>query len=148
MKRYKALVNSYKIVKEPQALQKTKISCSNDAVEVFRELIADQIEVREIAYALFLNQANNTVGFYKISEGGIGGTVIDNRLVAKVAFDTLATAVIYLHNHPSGNINASQADKQMNKTARKFWDALDIRYLDCVIVTKDNFYSFADSGII
>jgi DNA repair protein RadC len=99
-------------------------------------------------YLITLNQGNNIVSVTKISQGGISGTVIDIRLVAKYALEGLATSIILVHNHPSGALKASPQDINLTKKVQAGMELLDITLLDHLIVTKDGYSSFADEGIM
>jgi DNA repair protein RadC len=114
-----------------------KIVSIKDAEQVIRQFYGDDIEIFESCFILLLNNNNLTIGYAKISQGGITGTVVDTRLVAKYAIESLATAVILAHNHPSGNLNPSDADRKITKKIREGLDIFDIRLLDSMIITKD-----------
>ena len=81
------------------------------------------------------------------SKGGITGTMVDVRLVFKTALELGATAIILCHNHPSGTLVPSDADKQITKKLKLAGDSLDVKVLDHLIVTETNYYSFVDDGI-
>lgn len=108
----------------------------------------NNIELSEQAIALLLNRANRVMGMYRMSTGGITGTVVDPRLLFTAALKLNASSVILAHNHPSGNLTPSQQDKVITDkivTAGKF---LDIKLVDHLIITTEGFYSFADEGLI
>jgi len=83
-----------------------------------------------------------------LSMGGITGTVADIRLLFSVALNSLATSVIMSHNHPSGNLNPSQQDKDLTRKVQDAGKLMDIQLLDHVIITRESYYSFADEGLI
>lgn len=118
-----------------------KITSDNDAVNCIRQFYGDDIEIFESCFILLLNQANITIGYAKISQGGITGTVVDTRLIAKYAIESLATGVILAHNHPSGNLKASDADVNITQKIRAGLNIFDITLLDHFIITKDNYNS-------
>ena len=93
-----------------------------------------------------LNQANKTIGYAKISQGGIAGTVVDVRIIAKYAVESLAVSVILAHNHPSGNLKPSEADLIITKKIKEGLKILDIKVFDHIILSADNYYSFEDEG--
>lgn len=101
--------------------------------------------VRESCFAIYLNRANKVLGFFKVSEGGTTQTVVDTKLIAKVALDVLASSVILCHNHPSGNQNPGATDKAMTRKLKDALGLLDIVLLDHIILTEDGYYSFIDS---
>ena len=95
-----------------------------------------------------LNRANETIGYAKISQGGICGTIVDVKLVAKFVVDSLASGIIIAHNHPSGNLQPSQADIQITNKIQAIVKLLDSILLDHIILTKESYYSFSDEGKI
>jgi DNA repair protein RadC len=118
-----------------------KINNIKDAEQVVRKFYGDDIEIFESCFILLLNNSNLTIGYAKISQGGITGTVVDTRIVAKYAIESLATGVILAHNHPSGNLNCSNADIQITKKIREGLQVFDIQLLDSMIITKDGYSS-------
>jgi DNA repair protein RadC len=93
-----------------------------------------------------LDQSNHTIGFAKISQGGVSATVVDTRIVAKFAIDSLASGIILAHNHPSGNLKPSGADEKITDKIKSGLAYFDIQVLDHIIVTEDGYTSFSDSG--
>lgn len=125
-----------------------RISNTSTAADFIRQFYGDDIFIFESAFVLLLNNSNNTIGFAKISQGGITGTVVDARLVAHYAVNSLATSVILAHNHPSGNLNPSETDKQLTNKIKEGLKLLDISLLDHIILTGASYTSFADSGLL
>jgi DNA repair protein RadC len=125
-----------------------KITGSDTAADFIRQFYGDDIEVFESSFILLLNNAHKTIGFAKISQGGITGTVIDVRLVAKYAVEAMATAVILAHNHPSGNLKYSQSDLAITEKVKNGLNILDINLIDHLILTAEGHYSFADNAKI
>ena len=101
MKQYKTKLNRISLVREKTELFRAKIVSSKDAASNLRDLYKNTISIYESFSLLFLNNANNTIGFVEIAKGGITGVYVDIRIVAKYALETLATGVILCHNHPS-----------------------------------------------
>jgi DNA repair protein RadC len=97
---------------------------------------------------LLLNRANKVLKTVRISDGGITGTVVDQRKVFKVALDNNATSIILGHNHPSGQLTPSTADIELTKKMKAAGETLDLPVLDHIIVGDGNYYSFADEGIM
>jgi DNA repair protein RadC len=118
--------------------QSVKITSGEDAINVIRQFYGDDIEIFESCFILLLNNSNITIGYAKISQGGITGTVVDTRLIAKYAIESLATGVILCHNHPSGNLKASEADIATTKKVKDGLKIFDIVLLDHFILTKDS----------
>ena len=124
---------------------KIKISESSQAADFIREFYTGDIDIFESSFILLLNRQNLTIGFAKLSQGGINSTIIDPRIVAHYAVKALATSVILCHNHPSGNLNPSESDLQLTKKVFAGLELLDITLLDHIILTSEGFYSIADN---
>lgn len=138
----------FEITRVQSDFPSVKITCANDAADFIRQFYGDDIFIFESAFILLLNNNNDTIGFAKLSQGGITGTVVDARLVAHYAVSSLATSVILAHNHPSGNLNPSEADKQLTNKVKAGLKLLDITLLDHVILTGASFTSLAASGLV
>lgn len=109
---------------------------------------ADNLSIKEEAVALFLNRGNRVLGGYKVSSGGITGTVVDVRIVLSIALKCLASGVILAHNHPSGELTPSKVDNDLTQKLKEAAKLMDISLLDHLIITIDGYYSYADDGII
>ena len=123
-----------------------KISNSNDAVEVFRKIWSDKLTYVEEFLALYLNRANKVLGWTRISSGGLSGCVVDPRMVFQTALKSNASSLIISHNHPSGNKYPSESDKRLTQKLKKGGKFLDIPVLDHIILTEEEFHSFADEN--
>ncbi|MEO9484706.1 MAG: JAB domain-containing protein [Ekhidna sp.] len=146
-KQFKSLVGEIQVDYHVKEKPKAKIKNSEDAVNQLKPLFK-RINYKEQAYMLLLNRANNTLGWVRLSEGGIFGTVMDIRIILQHALMAHATGIILAHNHPSGNLNPSQQDIQITRQIRKGTKLLEIGLLDHIIITSNSFYSMADNGII
>jgi len=131
---------------ECEILQKAKISCSRDAFDIFKASMGD-LPHEEFGIIL-LNKANKVIKKVRVSEGGISGTVVDPKKLFKLALDNHCSSIILGHNHPSGNIQPSEADQKITKKIKDCGILLDMAVLDHVIVAGDRFYSFADEGTL
>lgn len=127
-----------------------KVNSSHDAFELlYRNWDKKSIGLHESFKILLLNNANKVKGIYTLSSGGITGTLVDVRILFAVLLKSLTTSVILAHNHPSGNTNPSEADKQLTQKINKGGEYMDIKVLDHLIITPDgNYFSFADEGIL
>ncbi len=132
--------------KGEDVVQKHKITGSQDVYEHFYPLLVDL--PHEEFWVMLLNRSNRIVDKYKISQGGITGTVIDVRMILKTAIDKLASSVILCHNHPSGNLNPSDADKQITKKLADASGLMDIKVLDHLIIGGASYFSFLDEGLL
>ncbi len=126
-----------------------KINSSKCAADIFRKVFnADTFDWSEEFVMLCLNNSNRVTGFFKISSGGMTGTVVDVRMIFATAFNCLATSIIIAHNHPSGTLIASDADKAITRKIKEAGAMLDIRLLDHIILTDESFVSFVDEGLL
>ncbi len=128
-----------------EAQELDKITSSKSVFEIMQPIIGEL--PHEEFWILYLNNSNKVISKAQMSVGGITGTLVDVRLVIKMALEKCATALILCHNHPSGTLIPSDADKQLTKKLKTAGDSLDIKVLDHLIVTERNYFSFADEGI-
>jgi len=131
-----------------KASERRTIRTSKDAESIFREIWSSGIEFKEEFYILLLNRANKVLGWYKVSEGGMSGTVVDPKLVFSIALKGLASSICISHNHPSGNLKPSIEDINLTKRLKEAGALLEIPVLDHLIITNEGFYSFADEGMM
>jgi DNA repair protein RadC len=127
------------------AIELIKITSSKRVFEIMQPIIGEL--PHEEFWVLFLNNSNKVISKSQLSKGGISGTIVDVRLVFKLALENGATGLILCHNHPSGNLNPSDADKQITKKIKLAGDSLDVKVLDHLIITETKYYSFVDEGI-
>lgn len=107
------------------------------------------LDWREEFIVFCLNRANKVIGHFKVSAGGVSGTVVDMRLVLTPAILTAASGIILAHNHPSGNTKPSNEDCILTKRVKQAAELIEIRLLDHVIVADaESYYSFADEGML
>lgn len=99
-------------------------------------------------WVILLNRANKIIDTVKISQGGLAGTVTDIRIILRLALERLASSIILVHNHPSGNLKPSESDIHLTKRLKEGGALMDIAVLDHVIVSDHDALSFADEGII
>lgn len=126
-----------------------KVTQASEVANFIRKIYgAGEIELQEAFVILYLNTANEIIGYYKHTKGAISATIVDTRIVFSVALKCLATKIILSHNHPSGNIQPSDADIKLTDKLEQAGNLLEIQILDHVIVTRNNYYSFADHGKI
>ncbi len=132
-----------------QEINTNRIKCSEDIVAFIREIFpVEQINHREYAYSIFLDRANQILGYFIISSGGISGTIIDPRIVFQSALLSNASSLILFHNHPSQNLNPSEADRRITQKIADAGKFLDITLLDHIIITESSYFSFADEGVL
>ena len=146
MKKYKNTISEYSLKYTKSEIQKTKVTTSESASNVIRQFYFDDINIYESFFILLLNSQNMTTGFAKISQGGTAGTVVDIKIIAKYAVDSLSPKIIICHNHPSGNKQPSDADLNITRKIKDALLLLDVKLIDHIIITENDFYSFADNG--
>ncbi len=126
--------------------EKARISSSKDA---FEQIGGDLMDLQhEEFWVLLLNRANRVIKKKRISEGGVSGTVADPKIIFKMALEELASGVIVAHNHPSGNMLASQSDIDLTKKLKEAGKFLEVQLLDHLIICGQKYFSFADEGLL
>ncbi|WP_339712058.1 DNA repair protein RadC [uncultured Kriegella sp.] len=128
------------------AVKITKISSSRDAFELLHSTMGEL--PHEEFWIVYLNNANSVLQLSQLSKGGLTGTLVDVRIVMKQALELGAVALILAHNHPSGTLKPSAADKQITQKLKLGAEALDIKVLDHLIITQKDYFSFADEGVL
>lgn len=125
-----------------------KINSSASSYQFFKKQFGETINVFESVFVIFLDNRLNSLGWLKVSQGGISSSIVDIRLVMGTALKCLASGFIICHNHPSGSLNPSQEDKNITEKLKEAGKILDINVLDHLIITEESYFSFADEGII
>lgn len=128
-----------------EAVELKKVTSSKIIFEIMQPIIGEL--PHEEFWIIYLNNSNKVISKSQLSKGGITGTLVDVRLVFKTALEMGATGLILCHNHPSGTLIPSEADKQITKKLKLAGDSLEIKVLDHLIVTEKNYFSFVDEGI-
>ena len=132
--------------REAEVANIVKIKSSQSVFDLMQPVIGEL--PHEEFWVLYLNNANKIVFKWQLSKGGLTGTVVDVRMAFKPAFEHGATGVILCHNHPSGTLTPSDADRQITRKLKLAGENLDIKVLDHLIITEKNYFSFADEGIL
>ena len=127
------------------AVELKKITSSKIIFEIMQPIIGEL--PHEEFWIIYMNNSNKVIAKSQLSKGGITGTLVDVRIVFKTALEMGATALILCHNHPSGTLIPSDADKQITRKLKLAGDSLEIKVLDHLIVTETSYFSFADEGI-
>ena len=132
--------------KEIDPVDRPKISSSHEA---YVQLSGDLMDLpHEEFWVLLLNRAHHVVRKKRISEGGVSGTVADPKVIYKMALEELASGIIVAHNHPSGNMTASQSDIDLTRKLKEAGRFLEIQLLDHLIICGPKYLSFADEGML
>lgn len=141
-------INLFELKKSFANFERRKIMNSSQAADYIRQFYFDDLEIFESSFILLLNRSNLTIGYAKISQGGVSQCLMDIKLICKYAVDSLASAVIIAHNHPSGNKLPSDADIEITKRVKEALRIVDSQLFEHIILTADSYYSFADEGQI
>jgi DNA repair protein RadC len=126
--------------------EKPKIESSKTAFELIRGDLMDL--PHEEFWVMLCNRANRLIKKKRVSEGGVSGTVADPKIIFKLAVDGLASGIIVVHNHPSGNLKPSESDINLTRKIKEAGKLLEISLLDHLIIAHDRYYSFADEGML
>ena len=129
-----------------EALERKKITSSKSVFELMQPIIGEL--PHEEFWIIYLNNSNKVIHKSQLSKGGITGTLVDTRLVLKTALEVGAVGLILTHNHPSGTLKPSQADKDVTLKLKLAAQSLDIKVLDHLIITEQSYFSFADQSIL
>jgi DNA repair protein RadC len=132
--------------KEQSPDEKPKIEGSRTAVDLIKGDLMDL--PHEEFWVMLLNRANRIIRKKRISEGGVSGTVADPKIIFKLAVDELASGIIVVHNHPSGNLKPSESDINLTRKIKEAGKVLEIALLDHLIIAHDRYFSFADEGLL
>ena len=128
-----------------ETVELKKISSSKAVFDIMQPLIGEL--PHEEFWVLYLNNSNKVIHKSQLSKGGIAGTVVDIRLVFKMALEQNAVGLVLCHNHPSGKLEASNSDKEITQKIKLAGEQLEIRVLDHIIITEKGYLSFQDEGI-
>jgi len=129
-----------------EALEKKQITSSKSVFELMQPVIGE-LEHEEF-WIIYLNNSNKVIQKNQLSKGGITGTLVDVRLVLKNALEVGALGLILAHNHPSGTLKPSEADKNITQKLKLAAQSLDIKVLDHLIITEKEYFSFADENVL
>ena len=129
-----------------RALVKPFITSSKSVYKIMQPKIGNL--QHEEFWVLFLNNSNKVINMLQLSKGGVTGTTVDIRILFKKAMELLSIGIIVCHNHPSGKLVPSEADKKLTQKIKKASKTLDIKLLDHLIITEKHYLSFADEGIL
>ena len=132
--------------KPTESIRREKITSSRD---IFQFVHAQFLDLpHEEFHVLLLNRSNAVIRREFVSRGGVSGTVVDPKIIFKIALDNLASSVILCHNHPSGNLRPSEQDISLTKKIKEAGSLLEIPVLDHLIITDTGYFSFADEGMM
>ncbi|WP_071790527.1 JAB domain-containing protein [Sphingobacterium deserti] len=126
-----------------------QVNSSNKVHELLRSIWdEDQIAIKESFYLLCFSTKLELLGFYRVSEGGLDSVMVDFRLLFATALLAKASSIVVAHNHPSGTLSPSAADKQLTIRLENAAELLNITLNDHLILTEKSYYSFRDEGLL
>ena len=132
--------------KDAEPVKQPRITCSDDAYQLLKPELTDL--PHEEFWIILLKRNNQVIRKEQVSFGGVSGTIVDPKIIFKKALDNLASGMILVHNHPSGNLKPSQADIQLTKKLKTSGELLEIPIYDHIIFTDHGYYSFSDQSMI
>ena len=142
------LAKEYKLSCTTNEMQSVKVVGPADAVVFARNFFSDDIDIYESCFIILTNRANKIIGWYKVSSGGLDAVIVDKKIICKVAIDALASGVILVHNHPSGDSRPSSSDIKATRDVKDCLKLFDIALVDHIILTSTEYYSFTDEKTI
>ena len=139
-----ALCSAFEVARrrKEEIVDKVRITSAKDVYSLISPFVSDLNH--EEFWVLYLNRANIVLRKEKVSSGGISGTVVDQKMILKKALLNLSSSIILVHNHPSGNLKPSLADKKVTQKMKSACELLEINLLDHLIIAGNAYYSFAD----
>lgn len=126
--------------------EKRVVSNSDDVYQILKNHLAD-LRTEEF-WAIFLNQSNKIVHISQLTHGGISQSIVDVRILFKMALEHLSTGIIIAHNHPSGSLKPSREDMNITQKVRDAGKLLNVQLLDHLIITQNSYFSFSDEGLL
>lgn len=136
------------IIEKKSDFKRVKVTTAQAAADYARQFYFDDINIYESMFIMLLNRQGQIIGWAKISQGGTAGTVVDNKIIAKIALDVLASSVIMVHNHPSGSLNFSNQDINASSKLKSALALLDITLLDSIVLAENGYKSMNEEGTI
>jgi len=135
--------------KRPLFSEMKSIKSAEDVNQLIRTFIdTKRIDYKEFFWVVLLNRANNVLGISEIAMGSSSAVAVDIKEICQLALLTSSLSVIVIHNHPSGTLRPSKTDKRITEKIKETLNIFGISLLDHLIITSENYYSFADEGIM
>lgn len=139
----------YQITVKRNDIQAQELNSPDASAKYALQFYCDDISIYESAFIILLNNSLKTIGWAKIAQGGIASTMVDVRLIAKYAIESLACNVVFVHNHPSGRAKPSLADNKLTQRIKEGLALLDVKLVDSIIITPNGeYYSFQQEGMM
>lgn len=122
------------------------VTSSDEVLDYLKHNLRDKKQ--EIFSVIYLNGRNEIIGMEELFHGSLTNTAVYPREVVKKVLKQNAAALIFVHNHPSGNLNPSQEDIKITKKLKDAVATIDVKVHDHLIIAGNNYYSFADNNIL
>lgn len=149
MERVREETTQYRLVPiKGTEIERVQIQSSVNAVKYARQFYKEDLSIYESVFLILLDRSSSTVGYVKISQGGIASTVVDPLIVARYAVTGLASSVIMVHNHPSGNKEFSSQDLSIGEKIKKVLNIVGSQLTDSIVITESSYNSMADNGLL
>ncbi|MDL2228304.1 JAB domain-containing protein [Bacteroidales bacterium OttesenSCG-928-K03] len=126
--------------------ERFQIKCSEDVIKIFKVAFEECMQHHEESYVIYLNRSNKVLGISNISKCGVASTIVDVKIIMQTALKVHASGIILSHNHPSSNSRPSMQDMTLTENIKSACKLLDITFLDHIIMTDEDYYSFASEG--
>jgi DNA repair protein RadC len=132
--------------KDLRAEKRPKITSSLKAYQELKSYFSDLMH--EEFFVLYLNRANKVLQVKQLSIGGTSGTYVDPKIIFKNGMDLGASGIILAHNHPSGTLKPSEADRKLTKKIQQFGELIEMPVLDHLIIADNGYFSFSDQELL
>lgn len=145
---YRNLTRVRLVKEQDNELEDIRIKSPAQIFDNFYLLFGDQLQTRERFFCVFLDTKNSPITYYELGTGGIAWCSYDIKLLFCAGLLSLASSVVIMHNHPSGNLTPSEQDINITKKIKKAGELIEIKLIDHVIFTKNDYYSFLENGVM
>jgi DNA repair protein RadC len=141
-------IDTYSLKKKPSEMKRMIITSASDCYEYVKKFYSDDIDVYESVFLILLDRKGETIGWVKLSQGGLTSSIIDIKILLKYVIDSMASSFILCHNHPSGNMKPSSSDISITNKIRDAAKLLDCSLHDHLIISDSEYISLAEEGLI
>jgi len=134
--------------KRPLLSTMPRVRKSQEAEAVLRKFIdPERIDYKEFFWIILLSRSHHVLGVAQIAEGGTTSTQVNLKEIFQLIIKTNAVNFVLCHNHPSGNLQPSEADIVITRRIKEVAQILDITLLDHLIISSEGYLSFSDEGV-
>jgi DNA repair protein RadC len=147
-KEFKGFVGELSATYKRTSKESVRVTSSGSINNFIRPYFDEIMDDHEQLKVIYLSNNLSVLNVKDVSKGGLTSTLCDIRLVIREALMLPTTAIVLVHNHPSGTLRPSSADDDLVKKLKKAADYFDIKVLDSIILTRESYYSYADEGLI